>query len=154
MNRFFDIPGDVSMQLAPWEARRRGFDWTVGHYELREQLRMRSDIAGGVLILQPTLISDLASIPKAAWSVFMGPNDPRIALGAWFHDELYKRQGRAILECGRAIELTRKQADHILAFEAMPDLFAEPWQQHAVYQALRRGGKRWDGEHWVERYKW
>jgi len=152
MNRFFDIPGDVSMQLAPWEARNRGLDWTKGWYELQKQLRMRSDIAGGVMILQPTFVSDLASIPKPVWSLFMGPNDPRIALGAWFHDLLYGKKGKIILECGKGVQLSRKQADHVLAFEAMPDLMASRADQHAVYQALRRFGDRWDTEPWTERF--
>ena len=151
MNRFFDIPGDVSMQLSPWEARRRGLDWTKGWYELQRQLRMRSDIAGGVMIIQPTFVSDLASIPKPVWSLFMGPNDPRIALGAWFHDECYRKQGDIILECGRNVRLSRKQSDQILCFEAMPDLHASKWRQDAVYQALRRFGHSWQTDHWTER---
>lgn len=154
MNRFFDTPGDISMQLSPWEAKKRGLDWTKGWYELQKQLRMRSDVAEGVLIIQPSAVSDLASIPKPVWSIFMGPNDPRIALGAWFHDEIYRRRGKLILECGKTIQLTRKQADHILAFEAMPDLMASKAHQHAVYQTLRRFGDGWETESWAERLKW
>lgn len=154
MNRFFGIPGDVSMQLAPWEARRRGLDWSKAWHELQKQLRYRSDIAGGVLIVQPKTVSDLASIPRPAWSIFMSHDDPRIALGAWFHDLLYQHQGRVILECGRVVNLTRQEADHLLAFEAMPELMASRWQQHAVYQALRRGGQRWTGESILTRLKW
>lgn len=154
MNRFFDIPGDVSMQLSPWEARRRGLDWTKGWYELQKQLRMRSDVAGGVIPIHPTFVSDLASIPKAVWSLFMGPNDPRISLGAWFHDLLYRNRGKIILESGKSVQLSRKQSDHILAFEAMPDLLADKTQQHTVYQALRRFGDGWETESWTERLKW
>lgn len=151
MNRFFDIDGDVSMQLAPWEARRRGLDWTRPWYELREPLRFRSDVAGGVIRLEVGEVSDLASIPKAAWSIFMCPADPRIALGAWFHDEIYGNQGSIVLACGKIVHLTRQQADHILAFEAMPDLMAAEHEQHAVYQALRRFGHQWPGQSPLER---
>lgn len=154
MNRFFDIKGDVSMQLSPWEARNRGLDWKQAWHELQKQLRFRSDIAGGVLFVRPGKVSDLASIPKVVWSFFMKPDDPRIALGAWFHDELYQRRGRVVLECGKAVELTRPQCDEILAFEAMPDLLATRFEQHAVLQTLRRFGHRWPGENLLERLKW
>ena len=151
MNRFFDIPGDVSLQLAPWEARRRGLDWTRAWYELREPLRFRSDVAGGVLMLEEGKVSDLASVPKPSWSVFMHPADPRIALGAWFHDELYGKHGEVVLKCGKSIKLTRQEADYILAFEAMPDLMASRHDSHAVYQALRKFGHQWPGQSLLER---
>lgn len=152
MNRFFDIDGDVSTQLAPWKLKELGYPIDLARYRLEKQLRMRSDIAGGVMFIQPTRISDLASIPRPVWSI-MPPSDPRIALGAWFHDELYKHHGRVVLESGTAVVLTRKQADHILAFEAMRDLMSDPWRQHAVYQALRRFGKGWPGESPLARFK-
>lgn len=151
MNRFFDIPGDISMQLAPWEARRRGLDWTKAHYDLAQVLRFRSDVAGGVLRIEAHTLSDLASIPKAAWSLFMHPADPRIALGAWFHDDIYASHGLVMLESGEFVQLTRQQADHILAFEAMPDLMATEHEQHLVYQALRRFGHQWPGQSPLER---
>lgn len=151
MNRFFDIPGDVSMQLAPWEARRRGMDWTRAWFELREPLRFRSDVAGGVIALPPGRVSDLASIPRFAHGVFMHPADPRIALGAWFHDEVYEKQGIITLECGKVVQLSRKEADHMLSFESMPDLMATEPQQHAVYQALRRFGHQWPANSRLER---
>ena len=141
------------MQLAPWEARKRGLDWTKAWHELRKSLRYRSNILGGVLMLYPGKVSDLASIPKFAWSIFLKPDDPRIALGAWFHDELYRCKGKVRLECGKQVIVTRKAADHILAFESMPELMATNYEQHAVYQALRRFGQRWPGESIVERFK-
>ena len=154
VNRFYDIEGDVSMQLAPWAARNRGLDWTVAWHILQNPLRFRSDIAGGTIFLHAGQISDLATIPRPTWSFFLKPDDPRICLGAWFHDDQYRRRGKIILECGRTVQLTRKQCDEILAFEAMPELYASRAEQHAVYQALRRAGHRWPGEAWYERYKW
>jgi Protein of unknown function (DUF1353) len=152
MNRFFDIEGDVSTQLAPWKLKAMGYPVDHAQYKLKEKLRMRSDIAGGVLVVYPGRISDLASIPRPVWSI-MPPTDPRIALGAWFHDELYKCLGSVMLECGKIVHLTRKQSDQILAFEAMPDLMADRWQQHAVYQAVLRFAKPWPGESFLYRFK-
>lgn len=154
MNRFFDIQGDYSMQLAPWEARNRGLDWTKSWHELRKKLRFRSDIAGGVIPIYPGYVSDLASIPRFTWSFFLKPDDPRIALGAWFHDLSYQQRGHITLECGKEVILTRRQCDELLAFEAMPDLFATPYEQHAVFQALQRFGKRFPGESILHRLKW
>lgn len=154
MNRFFNIRGDYSLQLAPWEAKELGLDWTIAWHELRKTLRMRSDIAGGVLVVYAGKISDLASTPRFTWSTFLKPDDPRIALGAWFHDELYHQHGEVTLECGKQVKLTRRQCDQILAFEAMPDLFAKRHEQHAVYQALQRFGKRFPNESILERFKW
>lgn len=151
MNRFFGIDGDVSTQLAPWLLRDLGLPLDIARFRLERQLRMRSDIAGGVIVIQPTRISDLASIPRPAWSI-MPPSDPRIALGAWFHDEIYRKRGDVTLECGRRVRLSRKQCDQILCFEAMPDLHAEGWRQHAVYQALRRFGDQWEGNSFFERF--
>lgn len=151
MNRFFDIPGDVSTQLAPWELKRLGYPINLAQYRLEKRLRFRSDIAGGVLVVREGRVSDLASIPRPVWSI-MPPTDPRIALGAWFHDECYKKHGILTLECGRVVLLTRKQADQILAYEAMPELHAEPWRQHAVYHALRRFAKKWPQDSLLEKF--
>ena len=151
MNRFFDIPGDVSTQLAPWELMRLGYPINHAKYRLHQVLRQRSDIAGGVLLVYAGFVSDLASIPRPVWSI-MPPTDPRIALGTWFHDELYLKHGTVMLECGKIVHLTRKQADQILAYEAMPDLMAPRWMQHAVYHALRRGARTWPQDSYFERF--
>lgn len=143
MNRFFDIPGDTSTQLAPWELKKRNLDPKKAWFVLREPLRFLSDIAGGIIRIEPDYVSDLASIPQFAWSIFMAPDDPRIELGAWIHDLIYQNKGYIVLEGGRQISLTRNQADHILAFEAMADLGASKFQQNAVYEALNLFGDRW-----------
>lgn len=151
MNRFFNIDGDVSTQLAPWVLRKLEYPLDVAQYRLEERLRFRSDIAGGVIQVFKGRISDLASIPRPVWSI-MPPSDPRIALGAWIHDEIYKCYGHILMEDGHTIHLTRKQADQILAYEAMPELHAERWRQHAVFHAVRRGAKSWPGEPFTARF--
>jgi hypothetical protein len=148
MNRFFDIPFIVSRELMPWEAKRRGLPMTTGQFEMVAQeprVRLRSDIAGGVLELETGQVSDLASIPSIVQWFVMDCDDQRIAPGAWFHDELYKRGGRVPVydTDGTFIKiarLTRQQCDQILCDEAMPDLFASRLDRWKVYRGLRIGG--------------
>lgn len=150
MNRFFDIEGDLSTQLAPWILKEIGLPIDNAVFRLEKDLSFRSDIAGGVIAIHAPYNSDLASIPRALWQA-MAPDDPRIELGAWVHDWLYQNQGKVLLDNATFTNLSRKQCDEILAFEAMPDLFAEKWQQHAVYQALRRFGQQWPKSSFMER---
>lgn len=150
MNRFFDVDGDRSVQLAPWVLQKMGMP-IKATFQLLEPLRFRSDVAGGVIVVPAHYCSDLASIPQFAWSIFMAPDDPRIELGAWVHDYLYGLRGRVPIydETGQMrciIKMTRRECDHILAHEAMADLGATPLQRTAVYQSLRRFGDLWPGE--------
>jgi hypothetical protein len=144
VNRFFDVEGDVSTQLAPWQLRELGRAGTA-LFRLEVPLRFRSDVAGGVIVVPAGLLSDLASIPRVAWNV-MPPDDPRIALGAWVHDLLYQNEGIVTLEDGRVVTLTREQADQVLAHEAMPELGANAAEREVVYAALRCFGFRWASE--------
>ena len=153
-NRFFDILGDVSTQLAPWSLRNANKPIDQAWFQLRELIRFRSDLAGGVIIVRPDYLSDLASIPQFAWSIFMAPDDPRIELGGWVHDVIYEKRGRLMLEDRTLITLTRKQADIILAWEAMPELSATSAQCWLVYYALRIFGKGWPGDSFFERFDW
>src|SRR5207244_4331152 len=114
MNRFFDVPGDVSLELAPWELQARGGRVSTALFVLKVPLRFRSDIAGGLIIVPTDYVSDLASIPQFAWSIFMASDDPRIELGGWVHDLLYQNHGVVTLEDGRTTALSRKDADTIL----------------------------------------
>jgi len=82
----------------------------------------------------------------------MASDDPRIELGGWVHDLLYQNRGIVTLEDGRKTALSRKEADTILAYEAMPDLSATRLQSVAVYQALRRFGQAWPGDSFWERF--
>jgi hypothetical protein len=118
---------------------------------LKEELRFRSDIAGGVITVPVDYLSDLASIPQFAWSIFMACDDPRIELGGWVHDLLYQCRGAVTLADGTRTKLTRKQADRILAEEAMVDLRATRFQRRAVYLALRWFGHGWPGDSVRER---
>ena len=152
MNRFFDINGDVSIQLAPWKLQAENNPIKIARFVLQIPIRFRSDIAGGVIVVPRGYDSDLASIPQFAWSIFMASDDPRIELGGWVHDLLYQYRGVVTLEVDGQTSLTRKQADTILAYEAMPDLMADSFQSLAVYQALRRFGQGWPGDSLWERF--
>lgn len=129
----------------PWECAKRGLDSKVGQFELAEKIRMRSDIAGGVLILEAGRVSDLASIPSALEWVAMNTDDQRIAAGAWFHDYLYENGGRVPVydEAGNlkaSIQLARRQCDAILCEEAMPELGASAADRWKVSTGLLVGG--------------
>ena len=152
MNRFFDIAGDVSLQLSPWALQQQQLPIGTARFLLREEVRFNSTIAAGVIQVPVGYLSDLASIPQFAWSIFMASDDPRIELGGWVHDLLYQNHGVVTLEDGTQTNLTRKQADRILAYEAMPDLSATSFQQNAVYQALRKFGDAWPGDSIGERF--
>src|ERR1035437_8720743 len=89
MNRFYDTEGDVSVQLAPWELTRLGIPTKTAWFKLRYQVRFRSTTAGCDIVVPAGFLSDLASIPQFAWSLFMASDDPRIELGGWVHDLLY-----------------------------------------------------------------
>lgn len=143
MNRFFDIKGDKSTQLAPWQLKERGYTAGSAIFVLEEPLRMVSSIAKGTLVVPAGFESDLASIPSWAYSIFMSSDDPRIELASWFHDLLYKNKGVVILESGDKTALTREQSDAILCFEGMYALGASTYQRSAVYLALRAFGDRW-----------
>ena len=152
MNRFFDIDGDLNTQLSPWEMQKMSKPLKTSLFRLERPIRFQSDIAGGVIVVPQNYVSDLASIPQFAWSIFMASDDARIELGAWVHDVLYQNQGKITLENGSNVTLCRKQADEILCHEAMPDLLASPTRIFLVYQALRRFGDGWSSESFWERF--
>lgn len=139
-NRFFDIEGDVSLQVAPWSLRDNEKNEAI--FILKENLWFRSDITGGLIVVKAPFRSNLASIPRVAWSIFMAPDDPRIALGSWIHDYLYDKKGKEISiyktlgasTSIKTINLTRKDADAILAYEVMPELGASSWQCTVVFK--------------------
>lgn len=152
MNRFFDVDGDLSIQLAPWVLKAKGYSVETAYFVLKAPIRFRSDIANGVVVVPADYLSDLASIPQFAWSIFMKPDDPRIELGGWVHDYLYEKEGKIMLEGGKSVSLSRKDADRILTGEAMPDLLASNFQCVTVYQALRKFGKGWSTDSFWERF--
>lgn len=132
----FCIPAILSLELMPVSSKQRGLSTTTGQFVLQSPLTFRSDRAR--LITVPAgFVSDLASIPTFAdW--FMDCDDQRIAAGAWVHDYLYSIRGALPHQ-----QLTRKDCDFILAYEAMPELGATRLQSHIVYWALRIFGNRW-----------
>jgi Protein of unknown function (DUF1353) len=146
MNRFFDIDGDISIELAPWKLRQLKQPVKTALFQLQMPLRFRSDIAKGIIVVPQNYLSNLASIPQFAWTIFMADDDPRIELGAWVHDLLYQNHGVVTLEDGSRTNLSRKEADAILAHEAMPELSATGFQRAAVYRVLRMFGQCWPGE--------
>jgi hypothetical protein len=85
MNRFFDIDDDVSTELAPWRLQQQNKPLKIALFLLQVPLRFRSGIADGVIVVPQNYLSDLASIPQFAWSIFMASDDPRIELGARVH---------------------------------------------------------------------
>jgi hypothetical protein len=136
MNRFFDTTGDVSLQVSPWALEARGLSPKTALFVLHKEIHFRSTIAGGTIIVPTGFMSDLASIPQFAWSLFMAPDDPRMELASWVHDYLYGVRGQVM---GRA--LSRADCDRILTDEGMVDLGASPWQRTVVKLALRLFGK-------------
>ena len=142
-NRFFDVAGDLSRQLSPWELERRGLPLDPPLFELAETIRFRSDIAGGVIVVPVHFVSDLASIPQPTCSAFMEPDNVRIELGAWVHDLLCVSKGSITLEDGRAVHVSSREAARILAHEAMGDLGANWTQRTGVYYAVALFGPQW-----------
>ena len=138
INRFHNTVGDNSTQLSPWESKRRGLDPNAALFRLNEPIKFRSDIAGGVIVVSAGTISDLASIPQWAWSLFMAPDDPRIDLPSWIHDYLYTHAG---FYDETKPALTKLQADQILAYEAMPECGANEFQCWCVFKAVHWRGK-------------
>lgn len=146
MNRFYDIPFIGCRELMPWECQRSGIDKTTGQFELGQRIKLRSDIAGGVLILEAGEISDLASIPSLLEFAVMNSDDQRIAAGAWFHDHLFRNGGYVKVynedeSFKQFVQLSFDQSNKILCDEAMPDLFASKSDRWKVYLGLSVGGR-------------
>jgi hypothetical protein len=149
MNRFYDIPSIQSRELLPWEAKRRGLSVTTGLFELiaqEQRVRLRSDIAGGDLVLDVGEVSDLASIPSVVQWFVMDCDDQRIAAGAWFHDKLFKAGGVVSVywpdgSIKGTVRLTFEQCNKILCDEAMPDLGASAFARWKVATGLAIGGR-------------
>lgn len=125
-----------------------------GHtnYALRNTLSFR--LADGTLLTAPAgMPTDLASIPRAAWSIM--PPDGPWAMGATIHDDCYKTHGsfvwvwrnkaRAISKTfagltGRA-PLTRAECDETLR-QTMVALGVPAWKRIVIYEAVRVGGSQ------------
>jgi len=73
-------------------------------------------------------VTDLASIPRAFWSLL--PRDGDYIYGAIIHDYLYWEQ---------PTNIKREDADLILKF-AMQDFGVPGWQVNTIYEGVRAGG--------------
>jgi hypothetical protein len=148
-NRFYGSGGDLSTQLSPWQARAQGFDPAISIFRLERELRFRSDIAGGDIVVPVGFLSDLASIPRIAWSLGYDPDCNEMELAAWHHDYNYSHVGKVPVVVHSVdarprtvmVTLTRKQCDKILCDEGMTELGAKRWQRNVVYIMLRLFGR-------------
>jgi hypothetical protein len=80
--------------------------------------------------------TDLASIPRFAWSVGFPPDGPWLK-AAVIHDNLYRRRGDVIRT--RPAPYTRSEADGILR-EAMKVLGVGAFERGVIWWAVRLGG--------------
>lgn len=80
--------------------------------------------------------TDLASIPRLAWSL-LPPDGPWLK-AAVLHDKLYETKGN-VARLGHPALFTREEADAILR-EAMGVLGVPAWKQQAIWAAVRVGG--------------
>jgi hypothetical protein len=88
--------------------------------------------------------TDLASIPRFAWSLGFPP-DGGWTKAAVIHDFLYRTQGSCILNGRlgrtRTAPYSRAEADAILR-EAMGVLGVRAWPRFVIWAAVRAGGGR------------
>jgi hypothetical protein len=83
---------------------------------------------GPKVVIAPTgFVTDLASIPRALWSIW--PSDGSYAYPAIIHDYLYWTQ-----------PCTRAEADNVLKF-AMQDFKIGAVTLNAIYEGVRVGGQ-------------
>jgi hypothetical protein len=87
--------------------------------------------AGAAVIVPAGYVTDLASIPRFAWSLGFAPDGPW-AKAAVVHDYLYATRGLS----GR---YSRAQADGILD-QAMAALGVPAWRRAVIWAAVRLGG--------------
>jgi hypothetical protein len=99
--------------------------------------------AGDTITLPPGFVTDLASIPRFAWSLL--PPDGPWALAAVVHDLLYRTRGIGqrwngqVAALSRPKPYTRAEADQIL-LQAMQDLEVSWLQRTVIWAAVRLGG--------------
>lgn len=107
-------------------------------YQVTGLFAYESDKLGRTVTVPVGLVTDFASIPRAAWDI-ISPADPIIEWPSVVHDYLYSRKG--VLEDG--FTYTREQADAVLR-EAMEVQGAHSIIRNLVYDAVQLGG----GTHW------
>jgi hypothetical protein len=122
--------------FSPAEVKAAGS--AVQLYEITRDFSYESDKLGRTITVPAGLITDFASIPRAAWE-FIDPEDPIIAWPSVIHDYLYTCKGT--LPDGT--KYRRIQADAVLR-EAMEACGAGSLIRESVYQAVKAFG----GSHW------
>ena len=136
MNRFFDAQYLGLSLLSPLGIQSEKLKPNKRVFILVEDLRFRSDIAGGVIVAPQGMMTDFASIPPEFEALTVDNDDPRIALGAVIHDYICGLKGFFDLEGGKTVSLTWQQARDILCDEAMPDLGASVLLRQKVKTGL------------------
>lgn len=111
---------------------------SVQLYEVTQPFSYQSDKLGKTITVPAGLVTDFASIPRAAWEL-LDPEDPIIAWPSVIHDYLYACKGK--LPGGT--KYNREKADAVLR-EAMEVCGAASLIRESVYQAVRAFG----GGHW------
>lgn len=97
--------------------------------------------SGETITVPAGATTDLASIPRAAWSLGFPPDGPWLK-AAVIHDNLYRRRGD-VIRTGHPVTYTRAEADGILR-EAMGVLGVSTWERFVIWSAVRLGGaKSW-----------
>lgn len=96
----------------------------------------------GVTITVPAgATTDLASIPRFAWSLGFPPDGPWLK-AAVVHDNLYRNRGD-VIRTGHPAPYTRAEADAVLK-EAMGVLGVGWFERAVIYRAVRTfGGSGW-----------
>ena len=122
--------------FSPAEVKAAGS--AVQLYEVTQPFSYESDKFGKTITVPAGLVTDFASIPRAAWE-FLDPEDPIIVWPSVIHDYLYTCKGK--LPDGT--KYNREKADAVLR-EAMEFCGASSVKREAVYQAVRAFG----GAHW------
>ncbi len=108
-------------------------------YEVTADFSYASDKLGRTVTVPAGLVTDFASIPRAAWEL-IDPEDPIIAWPSVIHDYLYSCKGK--LPDGFAYN--RESADAVLR-EGMEVCGAGHFIRESVYMAVRSfGGSHWD----------
>lgn len=108
-------------------------------------LSYTTDVGGnGTITVPPGFVTDLASIPRAAWSVY--PPDGPWVKAAMIHDFLYGTHGTGLWKghprgISRITPYTRAEADDILR-EAMENRGVGLVTRTVIWSAVRAGGAK------------
>lgn len=97
--------------------------------------------SGETITVPAGATTDLASVPRLAWSLF--PPDGPWLKAAVLHDVLYRTAGLADRPGlrTRAVPYSRAECDAIFR-EAMEVLGVPAWKRSVIYAAVRMGGGR------------